>query len=127
MMRWKILAAIGALAALAAVALPIVTIQVKVDLSPALAAPPKCAPIDIQIGTKEDAAVLLLNGAPTTRQSLLRDISKVRNCTANSTDVLIRSGGAATYREFMAVIGELQRGGYSHQFLTTEGNGSATK
>ena len=128
-MWWKILTGVGALALLAILFMPIATLSVKVDLPPAVSAAPAassapaCPPINLQLETAAGATSLTINGNPTSRQKLLLDLSKVRRCSPDEVEVILRSGGEASYKEFQAVAEELAKGGYAKITLVTDGRG----
>ena len=121
-MWWKICLAIFGAAALAALALPLATLRIQVDLPPAApAAKPACPTIALSIAEIGGRTSWLLNGVQTTAQSLLLDMSKQRKCAPESTPVVIRANRRVQYRQFMALVDELQRGGYTKINLITEG------
>jgi len=126
-MWWKILAATGALVAVAAIAVPIATIRIQIDLPPAAPGPapkPACPTINLEIGA---AGSLALNGAPTTAQRLLLDMSTGRRCAPDSTPVAIHAGSQVKYGDFTKLTEELMSGGYTKLTLVTEGRGWPSK
>jgi biopolymer transport protein ExbD len=120
---WMILVGVGGLAVIAAMAMPIATLSVKVDLpppAPAASSAPACPQISLQMRTVGEDVKLLLNGTPTTRQRLLLDLARVRRCRPDETKVAIRADHEVAYRQFMDVVSELQAGGYSTDLALVE-------
>ncbi len=122
-MWWKVLATIGAVAVIAALALPMATLRIKVDLPPAkpVPAPPACKSIELWMTEGADGVRLSLNGAPTSRDKLLLDMAKAHDCEAAATPVVIRTDAKIKYGEFIALIDQLQGSGYAKFRLVTEG------
>jgi biopolymer transport protein ExbD len=126
-MWWKLLAAVGVVGVIAAINLPMTILSIKVDLPPAVPPAPACKSIDLRIMTSAGGPTLTLNGAPTTGDNLLLDMAKAHDCDAGSTPVHIMADSKIQYGEFMALIDELQRGGYFKVTLVTENPGRSAE
>ena len=126
-MWWKVLAAIGALAVIAALALPVTTMTIKVDLPPATPPAPACKSIELRMAETPEGVRLSLNGAPTSRDKLLLDMAKAHDCSAAETPVVIRRDSEIKYGEFVAVVDQLQGSGYAKVSLVTEHRNPQTK
>ena len=100
------------------VAAPMATVSIKIDLPPAVAPPPDQKEkdptfISIQEGGAIFVSVTKDTLKPSTLQTLAADVA-ASLAVANPTNerVFIRADRHVKYREFMAVINALQRGGY---------------
>ncbi len=126
-MWWKQLAAIGALGAIAAISLPLATLSIKVDLPPATPPAQARRAIELQMTSSARGVRLRLNDKPTTRDKLLLDMAEAHDCDAASTPVHITTDSVIKYGEFMALVDELQTGGYFKLTLVTHGTAAASK
>ncbi len=120
-MWWKVLAAVGILGILAAMALPMATLSIKVDLPPAVPAAPTCKTMNLRVAAKKNGPGLWLNGRLTGLERLLLDLSKSQNCAAESTPVIIKADSGVRYGDFKTLKKELEGGGFIRIYLVTEG------
>jgi biopolymer transport protein ExbD len=110
------------------VSIPLATVAIKIDLPPATNENANDKPTYLSIG--QDGAITLVikgNNTKTTLATLGDDVSRaLGGADPRSQNVLIRADRTVRYKDFMAVVNQLQTDGYYKVALITENQAAAT-
>jgi biopolymer transport protein ExbD len=103
------------------VSAPPSTLAIKIDLPPAIPNPADAHPKKpTYINIRESGQILIVD-APTTLDTLARDLAaKFAVPDPRSQTVLIRADRLVRYKDFMAVVNDLQTNGYYKVALIAE-------
>jgi biopolymer transport protein ExbD len=103
------------------VSAPPSTLAIKIDLPPAIPNPADVHPKKpTYISLREDGQILIVD-APTTLDTLARDLSaKLAVPDPKTQTVLIRADRLVRYKDFMAVVNDLQTNGFYKVALIAE-------
>jgi biopolymer transport protein ExbD len=91
---------------------PLKIISIQVDLPPA--EPPRTAPAKPIFVILQADGRLTIDGAPTTQETLTRDLEKrFTGLQKDQQRIMIRAGGDVPYERFMAVLNPLKAHGWT--------------
>ncbi|MDP3659298.1 biopolymer transporter ExbD [Phenylobacterium sp.] len=107
------------------VAIPAATVSIKLDLPPAIPPPPGAKVKEPTLINIQQGGVLFIGEKPTTLDTLTGDLERelIANDEPSSgpdARVYIRADRTVRYGEFMAVMNNLQAGGYYQVALINE-------
>jgi biopolymer transport protein ExbD len=110
------------------VSIPLATVAIKIDLPPATNENANDKPTYLSIG--QDGAITLVikgNDTKTSLATLGDDVTRaLGGADPRSQNVLIRADRTVRYKDFMAVVNQLQTDGYYKVALITENQAAAT-